>query len=91
MYVNLMRRLVIVLATLVAVICFVINIMLGGDFFYSAFMALCVLFVSSVIIMVAFQAVAQVLFKHLEEKRKVQKMMADKNLAQAQKKASNKK
>ncbi len=79
MYVHLLRRIVIMLAVVVSVICFFVNLSRGGDFFYSAFMALCVLFASSLVLMFALQAIAGVLFKHLEEKRKVQQMMAERN------------
>jgi len=79
MYVHLLRRVVIMLAVLVSVICFFVNLSHGGDFFYSAFMALCVLFASSLVIMYALQAITGVLFKHLEEKRRVHRMMAERH------------
>ena len=75
MYQNILRRLVIVLAAIVALISFAVNMMAGADFFDSAFRSLCVLFASAVVFMVAFKAVAQVLFKHLEERKRVQKMI----------------
>jgi len=77
MYAEIMRRLVVMLGILVALICFIINMCMGADFFHSAFMALCVMFAASSVIMVAFQAVSQVLFKHLEERQRVKRMMKE--------------
>jgi sensor domain CHASE-containing protein len=48
--------------------------MKSGDILYSAFWALCVLFAVSTVFLVALQAIAKVLFKHLSE-RKAQQMV----------------
>lgn len=77
MYSEIMKRLVVMLGIVVAILCFTFNMIMGADFFHSAFMALCVMFAASSIIMVAFQAVSQVLFKHLAERQRVKKMMHD--------------
>ena len=77
MYAEIMKRLVVMLGVTVALICFIINISLGADFFYAAFMALCVMFAASAVFMIAFQAVAQVLFKHLAERQRVKRMMRE--------------
>ncbi len=77
MYMEIMRRLVVMLGIVVALACFIINMCLGADFFHSAFMALCVMFAASAVIMVTFQAVSQVLFKHLEERQRVKRMMKE--------------
>jgi hypothetical protein len=44
----------------------------GGDLFYSAFVSLCVLFLASTVFLVALQAIAKVLFKHLAEQKRAQ-------------------
>lgn len=86
MYQDLMKRLVAVCGLIVAVVCFLVNLANGADVLYSAFMALCVMFAASVVIMLAFQAVAQVLFKHLAERRRVQRMMVENEFSQEQRK-----
>ena len=90
MYQDLMKRLVVVCGLLVAGIAFVINLVNGADMLHAAFMALCVMFAASTVIMVAFQTVAQVLFKHLEERRRVQRMMAENEFQTEQKKLHQK-
>ena len=79
MYYHLMRRLVITLAIIVSIASFTINLSMGGDFLHSAFMALCVLFASSIVIMISLQSISKVLFKHLEERRRAQHLAAERN------------
>jgi mannitol-specific phosphotransferase system IIBC component len=55
-----------------ALLCFIWNIVKSGDILYSAFVSLCVLFAVSTVFLVALQAIAKVLFKHLSEKRTMQ-------------------
>jgi|GEM_PF-3253645 len=86
MYQDLMKRLVVTCGLLVAVVCFIVNLMGGNDVLYAAFMAVCVMFAASTVIMVAFQAVAQVLFKHLDERRRAQRMVAESEFTQVQSK-----
>lgn len=72
MYNSLIHRIVILSGFAVALMCFVWNILKSGDILYSAFLSLCVLFAVSTVFLIALQATAKVLFKHLSEKKAMQ-------------------
>jgi len=79
MYTGVMQKIVLMSGFLVALICFAWNMYSSGDILYSAFVALCVLFAASTVFLIAVKSIAQVLFRHLNEKKMEQmKMMAEK-------------
>lgn len=69
MYMGILNRVVLMLGFAIAVVCFFWNVNSSGDLLYSAFVALCVLFASSTVFLIALRAIAQVLFRHLHEKK----------------------
>lgn len=78
---SLMHRVVIMSGFMVALVSFAWNIFKGSDLLYSAFIALCVLFASSIVFMIAVKAIAGVLFKFLQEK-KLQQIALERKEAQ---------
>jgi len=85
-YTDLIHRIVVTLGFIVAVICFSCNMFWGRDLLYSAFVSLCVFFAVSTVLLMTLQGVAQVLLKHLSEKKKMQAMVENEQQEQESKK-----
>lgn len=89
MYTALIHRIVILFGFLAALISVVWNMLKGRDLLYSGFVGLCVLFAVSTVLLIALKTIAQVLMKHLQEK-KVEQMMRRREEMLAKKKLEEK-
>lgn len=69
---NLLHRVVILVSFMVAIVSLVWNYAISGDLLYAAFIGICVLFAVSIVMLLALESVARVLFKHLAEKQRAQ-------------------
>lgn len=85
MYTHIIHRIVIFFGLVSAVICLIWNLAAGQELLYSAFISLCVLFASSIVLLIALQSIAKVLLKYLEEKRKEQILQQQAAAAEAKK------
>lgn len=70
---SLVNRLVILFGFGMALITFGFNLAGGSDILYAAFWAVCVLFGSSTILLIAMRSIATVLLKHLQDKQRAQR------------------
>ena len=66
------KRVVILISFCIAILSFLINIIGGEDFFYSSFMALCVMFVSALILLQMGKMVIYVMMKFLQNQKDVE-------------------
>jgi uncharacterized membrane protein len=73
MYSQLIHKIVISLGLFFAALTLVWNLLADRGLFHAAFMALCVLFAASTILLLAFQGVAKVLLTYLSQKREEQR------------------
>ncbi|OGV56341.1 MAG: hypothetical protein A2X49_07210 [Lentisphaerae bacterium GWF2_52_8] len=73
---NLLHRVVILISFMVALVCLIWNWLSSGDLLYAAFIGIAVLFTVSIVLLLALEAIARVLFKHLQEKRIAQAKQA---------------
>lgn len=65
---NLIHRIVIIIAFMVAGMFFIVQLSMGYDFLEAAFTAACVMLAGSIILLIALQSVVKVLFEYLSER-----------------------
>ena len=72
MFNGILHKLVLACGFVIALIAFALNYHFYNDLLYAAFVALCVLFAVSTVLLIAMQAIARVLYDHLKEEKEKQ-------------------
>ena len=72
MYGEVMKRIIILISFIIAVICLLINLSRGNDLYYAAFTSLCVMLGSSLLLYYTIKGVAMILFSHLQNQSRPQ-------------------
>lgn len=67
---NLIHRIVILIAFMISVVFFIVQLSLGYDFLEAAYTAACIMMAGSVVLLIALQCVVKILFEHLTERQK---------------------
>ncbi len=67
---GLMQRAVIVVAFVISILIFVMQMLMGYELLQAAFTSMCVMFATSIILMIAVQGISQVLMRHLSEQQR---------------------
>ena len=67
---DLIHKLVIIVGAVISFMVFAVKLMRGTDLVHAAWESACIMFAISLILLVALQSIAQVLFKHLAEQQR---------------------
>ncbi len=83
MFSDALRRLVLMFAFIIALVCLAINLYIGNDLLYSAFIAFCVMLGVGIVLFLATKAIAKVLLMYLFEQKKAKEEELKKQLLAA--------